>query len=226
MPSIAGMSDADLAYYLSGQFAASGAATSNSAVRAWANRGSALTSNFLQGLGLPRDQIENRTLDVSPGSYFQRVSPGDALLGGQGIPAMPSPFPFTGYQNPFGMLTLPNAFYPSGLLGFGMPGGTLPALPSQNVPQLPQSPAIDLPAIEIQPQQASASALLPCYLFGIGCGSDVPLGGFAESFHDLFKRIGIGLFALVLLAFGLYFLAKSTDTGKIAIGLAKKAAAA
>lgn len=108
-----------------------------------------------------------------------------------------------------GQLSWPNISWPAFSLGISNP----------MTPNLPQPlPTNTNDSGEINPQQAD---WLSCYTLGLGC-DNVPLGGLASNFSLYMREIFLALLALVLVAFGLYFLGKSTDTGQAVINVAKK----
>ena len=99
-----------------------------------------------------------------------------------------------------GQLTLPSNSFPSQTLG----------LNNQNING-------SLEEI-ILPQ-----AILPTPDFGLGLGGFGSLfSEYNNSVRDFFKNVYIAIFALILIGFGLYLMAKSTDTGSAILNVAKK----
>jgi hypothetical protein len=196
-------------YYASGFYGASAQSTDNEAYRNFALRMRGFANDYLSGLGLPRAQIENRTLDISPTSMFQRVTGtpnylqfnpfGNMALANFGNSAgMFSPFAPNSF-NQYAALTEPYSFNPQFVdLSSYRPENVVGTLPAPTSPQ------------EVAPQE-QGSFLSPIW--------DVK-----DWLDEKFKVIGLLVFALILIVLGLYFLAKSTDEGKIAIGALKKVA--
>lgn len=104
--------------------------------------------------------------------------------------------------------------YPSGILGLANFGTAFPAL--------------DFPTIQNQQNVNVAStqptdAQLASWLFPSESDPTTPsLFGFDFDIYALLKKFSLILLALILLAFGLYLLATSTQTGKAALNLATK----
>lgn len=119
-------------------------------------------------------------------------------------------FPMQNVQFNLGQLTIPQSYYPARLLN----------LQDFSTPALPQPEP--LPFDDIQAQQ---TGLFDCYYYGVNCGENLPSGlgtSVIDAIGGYLKYVGLLGLALILLGFGLFLLAKSTDTGKAAINLATK----
>lgn len=62
---------------------------------------------------------------------------------------------------------------------------------------------------------------IECLTLGQNCPDSV-LGNVITNTSDLFKKVGLMILAITLLAFGLYSLISSTETGKAALNAASK----
>jgi len=154
------------------------------------------------------------TLDLSPNGFFETMTG-------------------TGSFIPFGNVMTPNmvgsagAFNPYAPRAFNLQAAL--TNPYQFNPQfINLAPTLQTQQSQTQqPQDAIApdEAIMGIpYSGGTGTFLD-KLYDLSAWTNDTLKKFGIILFALVLLVLGLYFLAKSTDEGKIAIGAAKTALA-
>jgi len=208
------MEPSALALYFARFYQASGGVSNNQAYQNFAQQQSALATNYLTQFGLTPQQVFDPNLDLSPGGFFENMTglsnsylsmfPFGSMAGANlgGSSAFFSPFASPQY-NINSALTTPFTFNPQFV--------NLPSL-EQIVGTLQPPTAQELPS-------------------GTGTDTGSASGGLIDTFfdwsttvNDLFKKFGILLFALVLIVLGLYFLAKSTDAGQIAIGAAKKVA--
>jgi hypothetical protein len=113
--------------------------------------------------------------------------------------------PFVNQTNYVGQLTLPNTFFPTQVLGLeniANPNETLDEIKTQNI-------------------DWKSAQEIPCLMFGINCQSGL-FDKFTSVTGNYLKNVGLLALALVFVAFGLYLLAKQTDTGAAVINIAKK----
>jgi hypothetical protein len=74
-----------------------------------------------------------------------------------------------------------------------------------------------------QTPKGGQKSWLTCMYYGVGCPDEYyePGAGILDrvgiSLGGFFKNAGLLMFALILIAFGLYMLAKSTETGAMAV---------
>lgn len=127
---------------------------------------------------------------------------------------------FLNTPNFIGQLSVPNLYAPAFMLGNDTNINTAPSDPVQ------------LATDDIQ-QAVTDTNWFKCFYWGVGCADVDPNKGQSPSFLDRFtggtgdwtllpKNFGLLALALLLLAFGLFMLAKSTDTGKAVINIAGK----
>lgn len=119
---------------------------------------------------------------------------------------------FLNRPNYFGQLSLP----PLTPIGFNNPLGA----PDDNLNdplQIPDTTNINDSKLGLN----IGDYPIECLVIGANC-PDSMLGGAITNISNIFKKLGLLMLALILLAFGLYMLAKSTDTGKAVINLAGK----
>lgn len=121
-----------------------------------------------------------------------------------------------------GFFSVPNLYAPVAMLGMDSYTNPMPTDPTQGVPIVD-----DVNAIVPQPINDSALGLnfgqypVECLVLGANCPDNL-LGQSIVSVGSIFKKIGVLFFALLLLAFGLYLLAKSTETGAAVVNVASK----
>lgn len=201
----------DAAYYISGYLGASANASNNSTYQTWARQQVELSNNYLESYGLPHNQIVNRTLDLSPNGFYERMvgTPNYLQFQPFGNLAVPnyggggagffSPFAPQSYNN-YAALSEPFSFNPQ-YIDLSKPQNVVGTLPPPSPEEL--SPDLNTPLTT----EGALSYLVD----------------FSTWFNSIMIQVGVLLLALLLVGVGLYFLAKATDEGQLAIGAAKKA---
>lgn len=129
-------------------------------------------------------------------------------------------FPLTNLQNNVGLLTMPNSFYPAfslGIANFDTPNLAI-FEDFETETSAPENAGLVEDAVN------NFYDPFTCALTGYLCGNpELGLDGLTKgTFTDVVKKIGIMVFALVILVMGLYLLAQSTKTGSAVINLASK----
>lgn len=209
------------ALYFARYYNASGNASNNDVYRHYAQNQSANLTNALSqytsGALSPAD-IHNPYLDLAPNGFFETTTntrsgifPFGAFAPANyaGNSAMFNPYAPRGYN--FDSATLqPYQFVPQFINLSAQPPPDLVGIRSSDI--APQTISPDLTPDMLPPEAQSGM----CSAWDFECWKSLAL--------DTAKNFGLLLFALILLIFGLYFLAKQTDAGQIAIGAAKKAA--